>query len=100
MIIGKYDKDYLTGLEFITFPEMRFVINRVLKTYLIEFDSYGVDSENNIYRVYMDQELYEGICSDEENIDMDCQLWLRYNLPHYEEVERKVLSNDVYVPYN
>lgn len=100
MIIGKYDHDHLTGLEFITFPEMRFVINRILNSYLIEFNSYDVIPENNIYRVYMDQELFEGICSDEENIDTDCQLWLRYNLPNYQEVERKLLTSDVYVPYN
>ena len=100
MIIGKYDKDYLTGLEFITFPEMRFVINRVLKTYLIEFGSYNVDWKTDIYQVYMASELFESIMEDEEHVDVDCQLWLKYNMPHYEEMERKVLSNDVYVPYN
>jgi len=100
MQIGKYDRDSLTELEFITFPTMRFVINRLLGVYTIEFGKFAFDQTTNIYTRYMAEELLETIVSNDQDVDADCQLWLRHNLPSYNsELIRKMNLYEVCVPY-
>jgi hypothetical protein len=100
MIVGKYEQDTLTGLEFFVFPKVRLVVNRVLRTFLVEHGTYKFDSSININTVYLNQDLYDCIISGDDSIDEDCQLWLRYNLPRYDTpIVRKLNANQVYVPF-
>lgn len=100
MIVGKYEHDTFTGMEFFIFPGMRVVVNRVLRSYFIEFGKYKFDNSIDINTVYLNQDLHDGMVVGEEDTDDDFQLWLRYNLPQYADpLTRKELASQVYVPY-
>lgn len=100
MQIGKYDRDTLTELEFITFPTLRFVVNRILAAYTIEFGKFSFDQTTNVYTKYMAEEVFETIINNEEEVDTDCQLWLQHNLPGYDgPLVRKRNMDEIYVPY-
>lgn len=100
MIVGIYEHDTLTGMEFFVFPDMRVVVNRVLRSYVVESGKYKFDTSININTVYLNQDLHDGMKVGEEDTDNDFQLWLRYNLPNYSEpLTRKEHARQVYVPY-
>jgi hypothetical protein len=100
MIVGKYEQDTLTGLEFFVFPKVRLVVNRVLRTFLVEHGNYKFDSSININTVYLNQDLYDGMLCGDDSLDEDCQLWMRYNLPQYDApIVRKLHAKQVYVPF-
>lgn len=100
MLVGKYSKDPLTGLEYLSFPTIRFVVNRHIGSYLVEFGEYIFDETVNIFTLYLNRELYEDIQKDERDVDMNCQFWLQHNLPKYNNnLSRKMRASEVYIPH-